>query len=504
MANVITTMTPEEIVGGLRSSYRELENEGRLIRAGLKEEQHTAEIVERYAWLYSDAALAVATEAEQDAPAGDRESARRVRSAIMQGIINRRIAAMDDSLGTHYSSAKVSLAGGEEMSFFTAQSMLFRERDARRREQLGEGVSKVMTEVDDMALDVMRTTMDVIKSFGYDSYVAFWSDLKQVDYSRLQAEVERVAAACRESYQMWITPRMEAAGSRYGECSRWHFSYFRGLPEHDAAFSKAAFEPAMRRTFAAMGLDLFSVPSIHIDLEDRPAKNPRASVWVPEAGVEVHLLTRPLGGGLDYEAFMHEAGHALHYGLTDPAIGWPLANLGRSMAYAELWSYLMERIGFEPAWLHEALGVNEDEAERIAADMVGVDLMMFMRYCGKLAYELELFAGDPLDPVRGRGLYANLLTERTGFRYSPQPWQWDRDPGLYSADYLRAWLAQSALRQRLIEMFGARWWASKGAGRWLRNQWRRGSIPEAEETVAEAGAKPWSGDALISAMHRRR
>jgi hypothetical protein len=496
-------VTYEEIVDGLRSSYREIENEGRLVSAGLKKEKQTAEIVERYAWLYSDEALKAATTVERETPEGtDREAARRVRSAIMQGIIGRRTAALDDRLATHYGTSKVSLPGGEEVAFFTAQAMLVREPDPRRREQVGEAAAKVMAEVDDLALEAMSTTLDVIKSFGHKSYSSFWSNLKGVDYNKLQAELARVADACCESYKRWISPRMKAAGSRYGECSRWHLSYFRDLPEYDAIYSREAFEPAMRRTFAGE-LNVFTLPTVHIDLENRPAKDPRASVWVPEAGVEVHLLTRPLGGHLDYSAFMHESGHALHFGLTDPAIGWPLANLGRSMAYAEVWSYLMDGIGSEPLWLRETFDLEETKADSIAADLVAVDLMMFMRYSAKLAYELDLFAGDPLDRDRGRELYARILSEGTGFAYGPEPWQFDRDPGFYSADYLRAWLAQAAFHQRLGEMFGARWWTKAEAGHWLREQWRKGSIPEAEETVAAVGGKPWSGDALIDVIHQR-
>ena len=129
--------------------------------------------------------------------------------------------------------------------------------------------------------------------------------------------------------------------------------------------------------------------------------------------------------------------------------------------------------------------------------------MMFVRYCGKLAYELELFAGDPLDRDRGRSLYARILSQATGFRYGPEGWQFDRDPGFYSADYLRAWLAESAFQGRLVAMFGERWWTDPRTGRWLREQWRKGSLPEAEETVAEVGGKPWSGDALIGAISQR-
>jgi hypothetical protein len=122
---------------------------------------------------------------------------------------------------------------------------------------------------------------------------------------------------------------------------------------------------------------------------------------------------------------------------------------------------------------------------------------------GKLTAELELYAGDPLDAARGRRVFTSATTARTGFRYDPRAWQFDRDPGYYSADYLRAWLAEAALDQRLREWFGERWWAAPEAGAWLREQWRRGWRPEAEETVDEAGGRPWSGDALLERLERR-
>jgi len=360
-----------------------------------------------------------------------------------------------------------------------------------------------MARAEDLNLELNATVLQVIHDQGFGGYLPFWSSLKEIDYAPLEEELVRVADAASGRYRSWVQPRMEAAGRAFGACPQAHMPYFRALREHDAAFVKERFEPAMRHTFEKLGLELFSAPTIHIDLTERPSKNPRASVWVAEAGREVHLLTRPSGGNSDYSAFLHEAGHALHYGLTDPGIGWPLANQGRSMAYTELWSFLFERIGHDPVWIAEATGVSDADAERIAADLTGVDLMLFTRYVGKLTSELELFAGDPLDAGRGRRLYAEGLTSRTGFRYDPRAWQFDRDPGFYSADYLRAWMAEASVEQRLRERFGERWWATVEAGEWLRGQWRRGSQPDAEETVAEMGGKPWSGDALLAVLERR-
>jgi len=488
-------MTYDEIVQGLRDSTYELENEGRLVRAGLKTEQDTAGIIERYAWLYSEEALAVVGR-----PAD--EAQKRVRAAVLQGIVGRRTASQEDRLTTFYAQATAPVLG-EQVPFHTAQAHLVTEADPRRREALGDGIGVVMAEAEELNLELNATVQEVIHDLGFDGYIQFWSSLKEIDYEPLQAELVRVSDAAHERYRTWVEPRMAAAGHAFGNCPQTHMPYLRSLAEHDAAFTGEGFEPAMRRTFEHLGLELFSASTIQIDLADRPSKNPRASVYVPEAGREVHLLTRPSGGNNDYSAFLHEAGHALHFGLSDPAIGWPLANLGRSMAYTELWSFLFERVGHDPAWIVEATGVGEADAERIASDLTGVDLMLFTRYVGKFVCELELYRGDPLDPARGQHLYVRELNERTGFMYDPRAWQFDRDPGFYSADYLRAWMAEATLEQRLRERFGERWWASRDAGLWLRRQWLLGSEPEAEETVAQMGGKPWSGEDLLEVLERR-
>ncbi|HXM54879.1 MAG TPA: hypothetical protein VOB72_05775 [Candidatus Dormibacteraeota bacterium] len=483
-------MTYDQIVQGLRESAYELQNEGRLVWAGLKDEQDTASIVERYAWLYSDEAL--------DAVAGhqpESEERERVRRALMVGIADRRAAPQQDRLNTFFAKAQAPVRD-ERVPFYTAQAQLATEADPRRREALEEGSEAVMAEAEELALEVEATVHDTIRGFGLGGYTEFWSAVKDVDYDRLRAELERVAAATAGRYRSWVEPRMTGAGRAYGDCPRAHVPYFRALPEHGDAYTAERFEGAMRRTFDSLGLDLYSAPTIHLDLADRPSKNPRACVWVPDAGREVHLLVRPSGGSNDYAAFLHEAGHALHFGLSDPGIGWPLANIG-SEAYAELWSYLVEHIGHDPAWLAEALGLSDTQAERIAGDLAGVDLMLFMRYVGKLGNELELYAGDPLDAARGRAIYVSRLSAPTGFRYDGRAWQYDRDPGFYSADYLRAWLAEASLERSLRERFGERWWASRDAGAWLREQWRKGWAPEAEEVVGETGGRPWSGDALL-------
>src|SRR5258708_6142854 len=309
-------MTYDEIVQGLRESNYELQNEGRLVCAGLKTEQDTASIVGRYAWLYSDDALR--TVGERD----DGEERTRVRAALLQGIIERRTAVQQDRLTTYYVNATVA-AGDERLPFYTAQSQVAAEPDARRREALAEGTGAAMAEADDLHGELEATALEVIAGFGLGGYTEFWSAIKEVDYEALRRELERVAAAASGRYRAWVEPRMEGAGHAYGACPQAHMSFFRGLREHDAAFAAESFQPAMQRTFDRLGLDLFTTSAIHLDLAERPAKSPRACVWVPEAGREVHLLTRPSGGGHGYAAVLHASGHALHDAPADPATRSP-------------------------------------------------------------------------------------------------------------------------------------------------------------------------------------
>ena len=79
-------------------------------------------------------------------------------------------------------------------------------------------------------------------------------------------------------------------------------------------------------TVRALGFDLEAIPNIRLDLEDRPQKSPRACVIAADAPDIVHLITRAQGGLSDYQAFLHEAGHALHYAGVRAAAPWTFRN----------------------------------------------------------------------------------------------------------------------------------------------------------------------------------
>src|SRR5262249_10971750 len=162
----------------------------------------------RCAWFYPEEALAVVGR-----PAD--ESQKRVRAAILQGIVGRRTASQEDRLTTFYAQATAPVRG-EQVPFHTGQAQLVTEADPRRREALGEGIGLVMAGADELNLELNATVHEVIRDLGFDGYIQFWSSLKEIDYEPLRAELVRVADAAQERYRTWVEPRMAAAGHAFG------------------------------------------------------------------------------------------------------------------------------------------------------------------------------------------------------------------------------------------------------------------------------------------------
>src|SRR5207237_3657025 len=167
-----------------------------------------------------------------------------------------------------------------------------------------------------------------------------------------------------------------------------------------------------------------------------PQKSPRACVIASDPPKVVHLITRAQGGLHDYQAFLHEAGHALHYAGCDPSLPYTFRKLSRDHALTEIYSYILEAISREPGWHAEHFGLSDEEAERNAEATTFLEALLFRRYTAKLQFELEFWSRFAADGGT-QGGYSEHLTEATGIYYRPDGYLAHMDAGFYSADSLR-------------------------------------------------------------------
>jgi hypothetical protein len=203
----------------------------------------------------------------------------------------------------------------------------------------------------------------------------------------------------------------------------------------------------------------------------------------------VHLITRAQGGLHDYAAFLHEAGHALHYGGCDPALPYTFRRISRDHALTEIYSYIVEAISREPGWHQLHFGLSEAQAAENAEATIFLEALLYRRYEAKLRYELDFWARFTTDGGDA-DVYERLLTEATGIRYRALNYVSDMDAGFYSADYLRAWVRSAQLSEYLRGEVGDDWWRNRATGKLLADLFREGTKPSTEEIAGRIGFAP--------------
>ena len=244
--------------------------------------------------------------------------------------------------------------------------------------------------------------------------------------------------------------------------------------------------PALEATLTDLGIDLRSQENVHLDLEPRPGKSPRAFCAPIEVPGKVMLVIQPIGGKDDWEALFHEAGHTEHYANTSADLPMEARRLG-DMAVTEGWAMLMQHLVDEPAWLNRRLDVPRVEAARAR----GRGLAPLLR--APLLREAAL--RDRVLPGRRSGVDARRATPSSStdalkLPANPESYLDDIDGSFYVTGYLRSWAFEAQLRDFLRSEFGNDWFARRDAGDLLRELWSLGQGPTADELLRDVtGAK---------------
>jgi oligoendopeptidase F len=263
----------------------------------------------------------------------------------------------------------------------------------------------------------------------------------------------------------------------------------RRLSPLEATYSKERAVDVCLQTLAELGFDLAADKNIRTDLDDRPQKSPRACVIASDPPQVVHLITRAQGGLHDYQAFLHEAGHALHYAGCDPSLPYTYRRISRDHALTEIYSYIVEAISREPEWHARYFGLSDEEAKQNAEATTFLEALLFRRYVAKLHFELAFWDRFREDGGTPDG-YQEGLTAATGVAYRRDAFVSDMDSGFYSADYLRAWIRSAQLRTHLQREVGEDWWRRPETGERLRALFLEGTKPTSEEIARRLGFDP--------------
>ncbi len=485
-------LSPDEFEAQLRSYLFERSEESRALRVGEKEVSEQAAIVVRYADLFTREQLETLREAKEDEQGTDeRERLHRLHSTCESGVITAQLAPHQDELQNAELAARVEFRG-EELPLRNASARMSTLAGYDEREELGPAVFDASALLNDERLKLVRASETLRTELsGEADPVARNEAEKQISLRELADALttvgEGAAAAYDELRERWLD-RLLGDG-RAPKPSSYHAAYLFRLTSLADVYTKERATAICLETLRELGCDLAADGNIRTDLEDRPQKAPRPSVIASDPPTVVHLITRPGGGLQDYQDFLHEAGHALHYAGCDPALPYTFRALARDYALTEIYSYIVQSIAREPGWHAAHFGLSEAQATENAEVATFLDVFMFRRYLAKLRFELDFWSRFHEDGGTPGG-YAEELTAATGLVYRADRYLADMDSGFYSADYLRAWIRSAQLRAYLRSTVGEDWWRRAETGVFLRELFREGQRPSNEEVAGRIGFAP--------------
>jgi hypothetical protein len=374
---------------------------------------------------------------------------------------------------------------GERIPLRMVRPAIANEPDRGRREQLETARCDLLEEqLNPVHAEALAATHDAVSALGASSYIEL--------YRRFAFPLDETAEQCRQFLDSTAELYEDAAdrlfrdrlGIGLDDARPWDVPRLYRAPQWDAGFPKDEMLPALEATLGSLGIDLRSQANIHLDVEERPLKSPRAFCSPIEVPERVMLVIKPMGGPDDWHALFHEAGHAEHFAHTSSSLSMEARRLGDN-AVTEGWAMLLEYLVDEPAW--HARRLNMPRADEFAAEGATVLLYIVRRYCAKLLYELELHGLEDVTTARAR--YVELLGGALRIEPMGANYLADVDAGFYASSYLRAWAFEAQLRAHLRQRYGNDWFAKREAGSLLRELWSEGQGYTADELLREvAGA----------------
>ncbi len=439
----------------------------------------------------------VRAEIERDLDPQDRRALIYFANYLTGEYVSRQVAALDDRISNLQAEATVEV-DGRHVPFRQLPVLTANETDYDRRGRLSDAAVPVLRQINPILQEKETASRRLARELGYTDYVHLAGELRRADLDALDRLCQQFLDDTDALYARLLPEMTERlVGVRLERFRRADVARMLKLPDFDVFFRRQDLLPTLRRFLSGLGIDLHQQNNLLIHDEELPKKNPRAVCFPLRVPHEIRVSVKPVGGASDYEALLHEMGHAEHYAHTCVPL-FPLQQLGNATA-TESYAFLFEGMVEKDAWLAEFTKMPVSRRAEFRRFRTFIKLFFVRRYCAKLSYELRLHRGE----ADARELYRKQLERAYGFRLSDsdaERYLSDVDDWFYTADYLRAWFVEAEVDSFMCRTFGETWFASTEAGRLLKSLWWHGNELEGEELLARIGAAGYEPAVLRSVL----
>lgn len=338
--------------------------------------------------------------------------------------------------------------------------------DSKKRKEIFDDFVSKAPSVADLVRKRMAISQDIYAEYGMtplDSYLEF----EEMTFDQLRDFLMHLGDGARE---LFLKAAEHYAPETLGKKSveyfddyyTWNGRIFRPLSRY---FEGVTPLEKVHSFLAAWGFD---ADKIKVDDEDREKKSPSAFCFGIQIPNDVRVVYRKVSPFSDFGSVFHEFGHGIH-GISanpgDPV--WKRYIIPRSVA--ETFSMLNESMLDTPEFLKEDLGLDDKAVKDILDRRHFMDLAFLTFYAANSIMKMEFwkYRYDVEQAARRwQELTKRFFIEVPGYYWVLHHIMPNYD--MYSPSYVIAAVRVDAIRRRLAEEFGERWWKSREAGTFVK------------------------------------
>lgn len=483
------------LISDIEKFEEELMRESYAHSAGFKDEMNSAAIFEKYPHLFSKKNVIEAKALFESAKnSEDKRRARLLYVFMVAAFVGDKVKHLSDEAEGYEAQAKVSV-GNQSFAYRQVPALMMNEDDRKKRKKLYLAMGPVKRKLTSYDKKLWGRNYRLIRQITGLEYVDFCAFEKEVDYDELARQLRKFLVDTDGLFSVQMSDQFEKIGVKLSDAHPWDFAYLARAKMFDEYFKKENLVPTAQKFWNGLGFNITGQENVKLDIEEREKKVPRAFCMPIRVPNEVVLVIKPHGGQDDFQAFLHESGHAEHFANVNQSLPYELKHMG-GHAVSESYAFLCEYLLANKEWLKEFVGMPDVVAIRFSKFIMQQKLYFFRRYAAKVLYELKLHRkdlkklNDKFEPEGGEyksssEMYADILSKATKIKYRKDNYLRDVDSGLYAADYVRAWIFEAMLRKKLEEKFGGKWYKSKDSGNFLKSLWQWGSIGKSQDELAK-------------------
>ncbi|MCA1032427.1 M3 family metallopeptidase [Bacillus timonensis] len=263
---------------------------------------------------------------------------------------------------------------GEQVSENDIRNILINSNDLEQREKAWHASKEIGKEVEERLLSLVRKRNETARSLGYENYHQMSFELQELDRDEIFQTFQTLKDVSDEAFRQLKLEMDEELAERFGisvdELRPWHYAdpFFQEAPASknlnlDKHYVGKSLEDLTVATFKSHGMEIADMLE-NSDLYPRKNKNQHAFCSDIDRKGDVRVLCNNEESDYWSTTMLHEFGHAVYFKYIDKNLPFLLHAPAHTLT-TEAIAMLYGRMGKNPQWLQQFLGLEEQQVEEL-------------------------------------------------------------------------------------------------------------------------------------------